>query len=122
MMPVVERLEAEMRVVRAAVEALLADGWQVSVWDGEETTVTRSTDADVICAALRTTDEDTLRCHKPASDGKEARNAAVWLVYGNDPWEVICDHSADLTPVLAPAEAIADEIEKAAWAAGPAGR
>lgn len=114
MMTVIERLEAEMRVVRAVVDALLADGWLVSVDDGEETTVIRSTDADVICAALGTTDEDTLRCRKPASDGKEARNAAVWLVYGNDPWEVICDHSANLTAALAPAEAIADEIEKAA--------
>lgn len=111
MMTVIERLEAEMRVVRAVVDALLADGWLVSVDDGEETTVIRSTDADVICAALGTTDEDTLRCRKPAAPGVPAQAAAVWLIYGNEPWEVIADHSVSLTDVLKPAEAVADEIE-----------
>lgn len=113
-MTTVERLEAEMRVARAAVEALLADGWLVSVSDGEETTVFRSADADAICAALGTTDEDTLHCWKPGGeevDGFRRQIASVWLVYGNEPWEVIADHSDILGDVLKPVTALADEIE-----------
>jgi hypothetical protein len=62
----------------------------VSINDGEEWTVTLSTDRKEILPALATTGEDIIRLYK---DGERA--GSIWLVYGNaeDGSELIADHS-----------------------------
>lgn len=82
----------EARVARKLVKAALAEGWSISVNDGYETTVHRSTNANEIIDALATTGEDTLTLHLPVS-GKPS--GFFWLIYGNDPTgeELIADHS-----------------------------
>lgn len=81
----------EARVVRKLVKAALAAGYSVSVNDGEEWTVKRSTSTKVIFDALATTGEDRLLLRD--SEGNTA--GSFWLIYGNDPSgeEVISDHS-----------------------------
>ena len=71
----------EARAARKLVKAALAAGYCVSVSDGEEWTVKKSTNASEIIDALCTTGEDILRLRDPA-DG--AAIGSFLLVYGND--------------------------------------
>lgn len=82
----------EARAARKLIRAALAEGWTVSVNDGEETTVRRSSREREIIDALCTTGEDIITLHLPIS-GKSG--GTFWLIYGNDPSgeELISDHS-----------------------------
>lgn len=81
----------EATVARRLIREALRLGYHVSVNDGEETTVKRSTDADEIANALCSTGEDTLIFH--LLEGKS--EGAIYLVWGNDPSgeELIADHT-----------------------------
>ena len=82
----------EARVARRLIRDALAEGWTVSVNDGEETTVTRSSSEREIIAAMCSTGEDIITIHLPIG-GK--RGGVFHLVYGNDETgeELISDHS-----------------------------
>jgi hypothetical protein len=71
---------------RIAMDAIAA-GYAVSVNDGEETTVDRSTRVKAIIAAVQSTDEDYLLLHRPdpARNGEFESESFAWikLVYGN---------------------------------------
>lgn len=77
---------AEAAIIRPIVQRGLDAGYSVSVFDGEEWTVKRSTDRDRIMAALGTTDEDSLRFRQD-----DEIIGSISLVYGNDPDEVVSD-------------------------------
>lgn len=78
----------EARIARKIVKDALANGWTVSVNDGEEWTVKSSTDSRTILEALCTTGGDVLRLRD--ASGEAIGN--IWLVWGNDE-DVISDHS-----------------------------
>lgn len=82
----------EGRAARKLVKAALAAGYCISVSDGEEWTVKRSTNAREIIDALCTTGGDVIRLRDPA-DG--AAVGSFVLIYGNDPSgeELISDHT-----------------------------
>jgi hypothetical protein len=101
------RIEIEKIIVAKTVETLIAAGFQVSVNNGEEITVRRSTDAAAVCAALGTTDEDSIHLRK--ADG--VRAGFVLFVYGNEGNTVICDHSTSLEDVLAPVYTFAETFD-----------
>lgn len=89
--------KGEGAVARRLVKAALAAGYAISVNDGEEWTVKRSTKAKQILDALASTGEDTLRL--TAADPSQTvgwHNAGTfWLLYGNaeDGSELIADHT-----------------------------
>jgi hypothetical protein len=78
----------EARIARKIVKDALANGWTISVNDGEEWTVKSSTDSRTILDAMCTTGCDVLRLRDAA--GEAIGN--IWLVWGNDE-DVISDHS-----------------------------
>lgn len=82
----------EARTARKLIRAALAEGWSVSVNDGYETTVRRSTREREILDAMCTTGEDIITLHLPVS-GKSG--GFFHLVYGNeaDGSTLICDHT-----------------------------
>jgi hypothetical protein len=82
----------EVRVARKLIRAALAEGWSISVNDGYETTVTRSTREREIFDAMCSTGEDIITLHLPNS-GKRA--GSFVLIYGNDESgeELIADHT-----------------------------
>lgn len=89
--------KGEAKMARALIRAILAQGYAISVNDGEETTVKRSTIEGVILDAMCTTGFDTIIAHRP-----DLNNASGWhtagrffLVYGNAPdgSELIADHT-----------------------------
>lgn len=82
----------EARTARKLVRAALADGWSISVNDGYETTLHRSTSERAVIDALCTADMDTITIHQ--RDTGE-RGGSFLLVYGNadDGSELIADYS-----------------------------
>lgn len=62
------------------VEAALAAGYSISVWDGEEIAVDKSVDPAVIFPALCSTDSDVLRLHNREDGDYRGR---FWLIWGN---------------------------------------
>lgn len=83
------RIRTEGKIARKLVSELLARGFSVSVNDGEEWTVNRSTDKAEIVGALFSTDEDIIRGFR--ADGQTIGMA--YLVYGNDGYDVVNDYS-----------------------------
>lgn len=100
------RMTTEGKIAGKLITALLAAGYTVDMNDGEETTVSRSTSHDEIMQAMFTTDEDILIARDSA--GKQVGN--VYLVYGNDGYDVISEYSLSLEAVLAPVEKYAEDI------------
>lgn len=103
--PICLRIKAEGQVARRLVEAALAKGWSVSVFDSEEWAVKRSRDAKAIMEALFATDDDMLRFRD--ANGEIMGN--VYLVYGNAGYEVINDYSVSLETFMKPIEAFMDK-------------
>lgn len=80
----------EGRAARRLIRLGLAKGYTVSVNDGEEWTVRRSTNQVAIIDALCSTGEDVIRF-----DDEAGRIGIFVLIYGNDPdgSELISDHT-----------------------------
>lgn len=100
------RMTTEGKVVRKAIEAIIAAGFTCDLNDGEETTVKRSTSVNEVIQAAFTTDEDYLI----ARDATGKKVGTVYLVYGNDGHDVICDYSVSLEDVIAPVNEYADQL------------
>ena len=77
----------ERFVVKQIVGRALDKGYLLSVYDGEEVPVLHSDDAEAVMAELGHCDEEWL--HVANEDRK--RIGAIFLVYGNDPDEVVAD-------------------------------
>src|SRR5205085_154139 len=82
---VVKRRKMERAICSALVKAGLEADYGIGVYNGEETVIKNSTSYKAIMAELFSVDEETLLFWK---DGKKAGH--VFLVYGNDGWDVIC--------------------------------
>lgn len=104
------RIDIEQKICRKVIADALATGYSLSVHDGEDITVRRSSDAAEIFGALMTTDEDRLYFHLP--DNETGQNGMVYFVYGNDGFDVICDYSIKLETQLAGAQALAEQLER----------
>lgn len=93
-------------IVKAIIQDALKAGYALGVNDGEEIVLDNSADAKAVFAALFSTDEDYLLFRK---DGAQA--GWVRFVYGNEDWEVVCDHTINLEPIMKRAEALAEKYE-----------
>jgi hypothetical protein len=93
------RLNAERQYVARYVRAALEAGYSLSVFDGEEVTLRRSTDSAAILDAMFTTDGDVLHVYEGSK-----RLGWLFFVYGNDPEEVLNDYTTNLEPVVRAAE------------------
>lgn len=102
-------IELELRIVRKCVEDAIAQGYHVSLNDGEETVVHKSTDVEKIMGAAFSTDEDYLVFYKdtgklagaaahPLHEGKPQNfmDKIGWahFIYGNVQ-DVLSDYSAN---------------------------
>ncbi|AUR86158.1 SRCR domain protein [Vibrio phage 1.083.O._10N.286.52.B9] len=98
----IELENVEDEIIKLAIIGLLDDGYFISVFDGEDTTVEDCRNIDLITQALKTTDEDFLNCRNSLNSGW------VRLVYGNSEWEVICDYTTNLDDQLSVANELAN--------------
>ena len=100
-----KRQRIEKAVINALLITAIQQGYTVSVDNGEYISTKRSTDRKVILADLMACDEESLILHK---DNKRAR---VFLVYGNDGWDVIVDYSLSIEHLMESAERVSDAIQ-----------
>lgn len=91
-----QRILMERHIIRHFVKSLLArDGapYTISIYDGEEWPVTGSRDVAAIMADIGACDEEWLVVRQKTPEAN--RNVGkLYLVYGNDGWDVIADCSA----------------------------
>jgi hypothetical protein len=99
------RMGIEQQIIRRAVTDILSNGYRVSVYDGGEYTVNRSTDLNLILNATQTTDSDALVVWD-----RDQNIGTITLIYGNDGHDVIADYSLSLEEVLRGANHLADEL------------
>ena len=86
------------------VERILAAGFTISVYDGEEYSISKSTDKAAILNAMGETDSDTLLLRHPIG-GK----GTIFLVWGN------ADDGSDLVSDYSPATGTIDNLIHAHW-------
>lgn len=99
--------DPEARIIDCLLDHALATGHNLSVNDGEETTLRYSTDRAAIRAAMQTTELDTLTVRKGTR-----YIGFVLLIYGNG-CDLISDYSdrqPALDALLAPALALAESL------------
>ena len=101
-----ERVAIERQIVFALIDHALAEGYELSVDDGEEQHPW-TTDRAVVIDNIMETDEDRLHLRK------DGHTAWVLLVYGNEGWDVICDYNVSLEALLEPINALAESLEGA---------
>lgn len=106
------RIIIERAVVRHAATALVASGLQLRLHDGETWATALTTNVADIMGELGACDEESLYAWEPSTEpGKDGRYAGkLFLVYGNDGWDVIADHSVALEGVLQPTYAYAESL------------
>lgn len=85
--------QSDSAAIRQTIRALKAGGYELdSVWDGEESTpVATETEAVAIITGL---DQAHLYVYEGGVDA-----GYVFFVLGNDPEEVICDYTTNLTVI-----------------------
>lgn len=98
----------ELGVVRKLVSHAISEGHTITVYDGEECPVKRSVDVELIIEHAFSVEECQLRVFSgPDMYG------VVYLVYGNDGWDVICNYHVSLEDLLGPVNDYAEQLS--AW-------
>lgn len=82
----------ESNIVHKLIDLALDANYTISVFDGEEYPVKRSTCKSTVLDALGSTECDTLVFRKPEQLARDAPVGQVLLIWGNDR-ELISDHS-----------------------------
>jgi len=83
----------ERGIAKRVVRSAIALGYTVSLWDGGEYTVKRSSKLSEIVGAMFTVDEESLEIR----DSEGGLIGTVWMVYGNDGFDAINDFTATET-------------------------
>ena len=103
-------ISIEDQIIKATISQLLAVGFELSMFDGEETTVFRSTNPDLIFLAMKTTDEDYLFVYKVGDTGPHM--GWVRFIYGNDDIYVINDYTTNLESIMVKIMTMIEEYEE----------
>ncbi len=104
-MSVKMRQEVERKIAEALIQEALDAGYSISVNNGgDDDEIDPSTKKDVILNAMFATDEEHLFFY----DEEGKRKGWVFLVYGNDGWDVISDYTTNLGHVMNEANKISE--------------
>jgi hypothetical protein len=96
--PAEKRQEIERRVIRRFVDDAIKADYYLSVDDGGNILLKWSRDADAIMKALMTVGAEYLLIHRHAATKPIGH---VYLVYGNDGYDVINDYTINLEHLMA---------------------
>lgn len=110
MKPTNLRMAVERKIVLAAFDALVADGYEVAIdYERGFDTQTRTTSRDVFAAEIQECDEEWVMAWRPGETGKAL--GFVYFVYGNDDGTtVISDYSGRLEGAIKPALDLAEAM------------
>lgn len=103
------RQAIEKRIVLHLIDELLAQGFKLAVYDGEEEHAATTSRLKLIQDVMNT-DEDYLIVYPANADQSSDRLGWVKLVYGNDGWDVISDYTVNLEANIAKTNALADKL------------
>ncbi len=98
---------AENEVIEIAARSIVDAGNQVGVHNGEDWSVGPTDDVQLVLESLRQTDSDVLHVFR---DGRDT-GSYLFLVYGNEPYEVLADWTLDVDALLQPAVEAAESLE-----------
>ena len=104
------RQEVERKIASRLVKDILKAGYTILIDNGgapEECTGPFGKYRQVM-AEMFLADWDRLYLYRPGKDAKEGHYGWVFLVYGNDGYDVISDYTCNLRKLLAGAEGVAD--------------
>lgn len=87
------RCAIELHIVRLLITTLRAAGYALTFDDGGDRIQTP--DDDKAVEHLFGVDEAYIITRKEG-----CKTSSVWLVFGNDGWDVICDYGVSLEPVI----------------------
>jgi hypothetical protein len=82
-------IQQEKTAAGRIVDRALAKGYSISVYDGEEYALKRSTSRREIMDSLQSTDSDLLTVRNATGD----KIGMIFFVWGNSPDEIVCDCS-----------------------------
>lgn len=95
--------ESDSAAIRQIIRALRKAGWELDYVDDREDEVKVKTEKEAI-DAITAVDEAFLLLTRldpiPGTLCKERTRAHVFFVLGNDPEEVACDYTVNLSPVI----------------------
>lgn len=111
MTSVKQRQAIEKQIAASAIADLLEAGFCITVNDGEEDVVSRSTDPADIASAMMSTDEDRLFVYMNA-ELSTTYAGWVYFVYGNDGPDVINDYTMNLDKVLQKTTELAERLDE----------
>lgn len=106
-MKIENRIAIEKRIVKAIVTMFLDLGYTISVFDGEVFSVKRSSNKTEILNDCFDTDAVNLKMR----DSTGEYVGTVYLVYGNDGFDVVSDYSVSLEHHMKCIEELADKLE-----------
>lgn len=99
----------EEEIIGLAIDGLIAAGYHMSVDYGDGPNQPPSQDKEALLTQLWACDEERLLCYGIGNKNK-LPNSSVFLVYGEDGWDVICDHGVSLEAALTAANKRAQEM------------
>ncbi len=102
------RCANELRVLKLTCQTAIKAGYSVSLQDGEEWVVKRSTNVHELVMAAQSTDMDRLQIRK--IDDVATPLGTILFVYGNSGCEVIADYHVSLEELLKPVNAYTDYL------------
>lgn len=101
----------ERAVIRTLAQTLLDAGYALRVYEGEEYAGRLTTNRDEIMSQIMSVDEEQLDVFIGDGSHEHARRyATIFLVYGNDGWDVIADYSSKLEVFMGPVNTLIDKL------------
>lgn len=97
--------EMERKVITRLLQDAIAQGYSVSVDNGEEVVVKKSTDVEEIMKAMFSVDEEYLHFFK-----NNQKVGWACLIYGESGWDVINDYSMNLEPIMEGVFQLVDQL------------
>lgn len=101
------RQAIELAIVAAFVNQVIRAGYSISVYDGEETTVTKCRNVDLVIKAMMTSNNDFLTVYAPNHE----KQGWAEFIYGNDGFDVISDYGTGIEFLMTDANRIAERAE-----------
>jgi hypothetical protein len=88
-----QRIAAEKAITKALCKAILAEGYKIRVFDGEDWHKNQTV-AQAVENAMAV-DESRIYAYTVNDENKAVYHASWFMVYGNDGYDVICDYSVN---------------------------
>jgi hypothetical protein len=109
-MSVKMRQEVERKIVTRLLKDAVAAGYWISVDNGEDEPTKNSQNIRKILKFMFQCDEERIYLHA-SEDEPLIYEGWVYLVYGNDGWDVIADYTTNLQHIMAGADKISDKYQ-----------